>query len=258
MKLKGSILLCFLLILQSTKIRPLKTDENSLCTKPASFTKVLGYVLLGFVVGEMSVTSFLECSMRCAIAVNCLSSNMLTNADGSFTCQLNKGIKDNDQGQFVPHPNGEYLEFVGKQKPCKDGETACATTSSAITSWHAFNQSYFALVATEVNFNDALKSCRARKGDLASISSDEERTFLFKTFVNGGKYTFLGLNDIDQEGSYVWTDGSPVTYARFAQGQPNGGAEDCVVMLHDGYLHDILCSTLNYFFCETNYNVLYP
>ena len=40
------------------------------------------------------------------------------------------------------------------------------------------------------------------------------------------------MNDIDEEGMYVWTDGSPVTYIKFDPGQPNNahGGEDCVVL----------------------------
>jgi hypothetical protein len=55
------------------------------------------------------------------------------------------------------------------------------------TPWHAFNQSYFKLVDSLVNFHDAMKFCRAEKGDLASISSEEEQTYLHKTFLENSK-----------------------------------------------------------------------
>ena len=53
--------------------------------------------------------------------------------------------------------------------------------------WHAFNQSYFKVVETALNFQDAMEFCRAEKGDLASVASEEEQTFLFKNFLENSK-----------------------------------------------------------------------
>ena len=50
--------------------------------------------------------------------------------------------------------------------------------------WHAFNQSYFKFVPVAVSFNEAMKLCRAEKGaDLASFSSEEEQSYIHKTFL---------------------------------------------------------------------------
>jgi hypothetical protein len=49
--------------------------------------------------------------------------------------------------------------------------------------WFAFNQSYFLFVATPTPQEQARKVCLEKKGDLASISSEEEQAFLFKTFM---------------------------------------------------------------------------
>jgi hypothetical protein len=51
------------------------------------------------------------------------------------------------------------------------------------STWFAFNQSYFQLVTTQITQEEARKVCLEKKGDLASTSSQEEQTFLFKTFV---------------------------------------------------------------------------
>ena len=60
-----------------------------------------------------------------------------------------------------------------------------------VTSWYAFNQSYFQYVKIEHTYFDARKYCEEQSGSLASISSEEEQTFLYKTFllpVVAGKY----------------------------------------------------------------------
>ena len=71
--------------------------------------------------------------------------------------------------------------------------------------------------------------------------------------------TWLGLNDIAEEGVWVWSDGSPVTHTKFGLGQPdNSGNEDCVEMKSNGFLNDRSCGVLLHFFCETNYNSINP
>ncbi|CAB4006855.1 brevican core, partial [Paramuricea clavata] len=168
--------------------------------------RAIGYILRGFMIGEIKVSTVIECKRRCVIGANCLSLNILTNADGSFVCQLNSERKESGvKEQFVSHGAGEYYGLKEK-KLCEDNGKSC----DSATPWHAFNQSYFKLVDSPVNFHDAMKFCRAEKGDLASISSEEEQRYLHKTFwENTGLFKWVGLNDIAEDGVYVWTDGSP-------------------------------------------------
>ena len=71
--------------------------------------------------------------------------------------------------------------------------------------------------------------------------------------------TWLGLNDIAEEGVWVWSDGSPVTHTKFDRGEPNNfNNEDCVAMNSNGFLYDWSCGVLQHLFCETNYNSINP
>ncbi len=68
------------------------------------------------------------------------------------------------------------------------------TSFSIDPTWHAFNQSYFKFVTSELSWEEARKVCLEMKGDLASTSSEEEQTFLFKTFLEEnsiGKYCMM-------------------------------------------------------------------
>ena len=77
-----------------------------------SFTRSIGYILRGFVLGEIDVNDITECKKRCIISTNCLSINILTNANGGFVCQLNSGRKENGaREQFVQHGAGEYYDL---------------------------------------------------------------------------------------------------------------------------------------------------
>ena len=82
---------------------------------------------------------------------------------------------------------------------------------------------------------------------------------LQKSILILGDYAWVGLNDIAEEGEFVWTDSSTKTYANFQDNEPNnqGGNEDCVG-LHEnsnGKYVDIPCLKNERFICETNYNL---
>ena len=50
-------------------------------------------------------------------------------------------------------------------------------------------------------------------------------------------WTWIGLNDIAQEGKFVWSDGTPNNYSNFHPNEPNshGGRENCVNMFDIGW-----------------------
>ena len=74
-------------------------------------------------------------------------------------------------------------------------------------------------------------------------------------------YARIGMNDIAEEGVFVWEDGSPVTHQRWAPSNPNGGTgENCVsISKTEGGFADLPCNEWGVFaICETDYNVLFP
>ena len=66
---------------------------------------------------------------------------------------------------------------------------------------------------------------------------------------------WIGLNDINTEGTYVWADGSYSHYIHWYSGQPdnNQRSEDCVNTWYSGSWNDALCNaTHTCFFCSSN------
>ena len=73
----------------------------------------------------------------------------------------------------------------------------------------------------------------------------------------GLSHTWIGGNDIDEEGTWKWTDGSPFEFRFWHSGQPDnyGGIEDCMhawgIELERGETwNDGICSESLTFLCS--------
>ena len=103
----------------------------------------------------------------------------------------------------------------------------------------------------------ARNSCKAKLdgADLTSIDSfDELRLAQYALPRLGWGRVWIGLNDIKNEGSYVWSDGSSVGGNAFdwASGQPDdsNGTQNCVAMLQNGTISDENCNQTLHYGCE--------
>ncbi|KAL8581916.1 hypothetical protein ACOMHN_010290 [Nucella lapillus] len=66
-------------------------------------------------------------------------------------------------------------------------------------------------------------------------------------------FAWLGLEDLEIEGKFVWPSGSPPVYNNFYVGQPNDGGhnEDCVSIHSSGKWFDDHCHlSLHPVFCQ--------
>lgn len=73
-----------------------------------------------------------------------------------------------------------------------------------------------------------------------------------------GKQTdfWIGLNDFHFEGTFFWTDSSPVKYTNWNENQPLQGLQDCVYMTqasrNAGRWNNSWCHETRGFICETS------
>jgi gliding motility-associated-like protein len=86
--------------------------------------------------------------------------------------------------------------------------------------------------------------------NLISVQSAAENADLVQALANQGyssEVIWIGYSDAITEGSYVWYDGSPLSYSNWAPGEPNdaGGVEDCTQIYPDGSWNDLNCSGYN-------------
>lgn len=77
------------------------------------------------------------------------------------------------------------------------------------------------------------ETCGPPAAGLASITSDEENTFVAAAV--GSVWVRIGLTDTVEEGTYVWPSGEPYGYEDWGGGEPddpsNGSDEDCTTLV---------------------------
>ena len=105
-------------------------------------------------------------------------------------------------------------------------------------------------------YNQATSQCASMGGYLASVKTAEKLALI--TDLAKGDKIWVGLDDIEEEGRYVWQeDASILTQAIidsvFFRGQPSNyrGAEHCIQLMDEKLkLNDVRCSSKSDAVCE--------
>lgn len=94
------------------------------------------------------------------------------------------------------------------------------------------------IVTPAMSWTNAQNYARTLGGNLTTIRSKAENDWLQATF--GKQSLWIGMNDVQTEGTFRWASGDAVTYTNWAQGEPNdyGGAEDFGQLRDDGLWND--------------------
>ena len=109
----------------------------------------------------------------------------------------------------------------------------------------------------------AQDNCVLMGAQLATISNQEENQMV-KSLMTGGSNAYIGLNDRDTEGTFLWQDGTFGWKDGFEDNpfnnwggngvEPNDdatlGAEDCVMMIQSGCWADLQCQLERRYACS--------
>ncbi|XP_066449642.1 CD209 antigen-like protein A isoform X3 [Eleutherodactylus coqui] len=83
-----------------------------------------------------------------------------------------------------------------KEKTCEDG-------------WKKLDDSCYSFTVVEATWSQTRDSCLKKGADLASITSEREQIFLVSiSDVSYDKHYWIGLHDMDEEGTWTWVDGT--------------------------------------------------
>ncbi|XP_077970269.1 lectin-like [Styela clava] len=133
-----------------------------------------------------------------------------------------------------------------------------------IKTWYrASNGLYYKLFNDPVTYATAKSNCQNRGGDLASVGIRNPTVFngeILPMIKSVEVDTWIGLDDIQQEGAFVWADGVTLSDqdSFWSTDQPDDhkNQEDCVHLSHlkKWKFNDNHCSTSNRYICEIKLN----
>uniref|UniRef100_A0A3Q3MH18 Mannose receptor, C type 1b n=1 Tax=Labrus bergylta TaxID=56723 RepID=A0A3Q3MH18_9LABR len=109
--------------------------------------------------------------------------------------------------------------------------------------WIPYNGHCFYLNRTEKTWPEAQRDCRFRGGDLVSIHSVEDQSFVISQL---GFAVWIGLSAPDPGTGYLWSDGSPLQFQDWDDNEPDNknNVESCVQLLNSyrrGTWGDVHC-----------------
>ncbi|KAM7406935.1 hypothetical protein PAMA_002912 [Pampus argenteus] len=136
-------------------------------------------------------------------------------------------------------------------------QSLSAQNKTCPTGWRMFSCTCYFISITSDSWEKGRQDCRDRGGDLVVIDSPEEQEFLSKI---ANQSTWIGLSDREKEGTWKWTDGTPLTLTYWHTGEPNNGGgdprvgeEDCVHMRPTNEWNDLSCDASLQWICEKSW-----
>ncbi|NXE75187.1 MRC1 protein, partial [Cochlearius cochlearius] len=157
------------------------------------------------------------------------------------------------------HPCGLKLGYICKKEnstldlfilPLGDAEPIKCPEG-----WLPYGGHCFMVHRDPREWREALRSCNESNGELASIHNPEEHGFILSQLgYKAADELWIGLNDLNTQMYFEWSDGTPVTYTKWLPGEPTHaitGQEDCVIMAgEDGYWADSACDRKLGYICR--------
>ncbi|XP_035692613.1 perlucin-like protein [Branchiostoma floridae] len=117
-----------------------------------------------------------------------------------------------------------------------------------------YSNSCYILMDQPTDYMTARKICESGGGYLVVVKDEAEHQFLIG-HLNSTVDIWIGLDDISNEGTFMYNDGSPLgAFTKWAPGEPNDGAgdQDCVHLwpLAGMAWDDTICTKGKLFVCE--------
>uniref|UniRef100_A0A3Q3MGQ0 Mannose receptor, C type 1b n=1 Tax=Labrus bergylta TaxID=56723 RepID=A0A3Q3MGQ0_9LABR len=150
-------------------------------------------------------------------------------------------------------PCSRKLGYICYSKASEVLPTKAVETGFCSRPWIPYNGHCFYLNRTEKTWPEAQRDCRFRGGDLVSIHSVEDQSFVISQlgFASTDEL-WIGLNDRKTEKLFDWVDHSTVSFTSWEFGEPAVSTDinDCVLIRGEtGNWADRVCEERHGFIC---------
>ncbi|NXX44081.1 MRC1 protein, partial [Tricholaema leucomelas] len=157
-------------------------------------------------------------------------------------------------GSWADSPCEMKLGYLCKRKPLAEESGASEVTYPGCQKgWMKHGFYCYSVGQLPATFSEAKKICEENKGYLATVTDRYEQAFLTSVIgFNPAKYFWIGLSDVEEQGTFRWASGDAVTFTHWNIGMP-GMEPGCVAMVTgtSAGLWDILdCEETNMFVCK--------
>ncbi|XP_003281112.2 CD209 antigen isoform X4 [Nomascus leucogenys] len=119
--------------------------------------------------------------------------------------------------------------------------------------WTFFQGNCYFMSNSQRDWHDSITACQEVGAQLVVIKSAEEQNFLQLQSSRSNRFTWMGLSDLNQEGTWQWVDGSPLSPSfkqYWNRGEPNNiGEEDCAEFSGNGW-NDDKCNLAKFWICK--------
>lgn len=155
-----------------------------------------------------------------------------------------EGDQDGDGYSFCAGDclDSNAMVAPGMPEQCDDLDNDCDGFVEADPScWDCVASASHLVCSAYRTWPQANAACEAMGLNLVSIG-DAEENLLVSSFLYD--YVWIGLHDLNNEGSFEWVDRAPVVYTNWWGGEPNDyGGEDCAATNYGdvGYWNDFGC-----------------
>ena len=129
-------------------------------------------------------------------------------------------------------------DFAGASASTRDSRPIASPSIKSVWVVRPENGHAYKRIQCE-DWIDAQTQAAAEGGYLVTINDEMEQKWLQAVF--GGQPSWIGLNDIAQEGQWTWDNGEPLTYTNWGLQQPSdtsSGEEDYVIIGPSGKWED--------------------
>uniref|UniRef100_A0A4W4G5Z7 C-type lectin domain-containing protein n=1 Tax=Electrophorus electricus TaxID=8005 RepID=A0A4W4G5Z7_ELEEL len=120
-----------------------------------------------------------------------------------------------------------YNNLTAERDQLQNKQTLMALTSNKPKE-HDINNKYLYNISPEKKtWSESRQDCRDRGADLVIINSREEQEFISKVISRIS--IWIGLTDVEKQGTWKWVDGTTLTTGYWRSGEPNNPNEHCVI-----------------------------